>query len=216
MKSPSEAELEAGRRLLRRLLPRAIKDVKDGIYRADTTNLMSDALATNITLDNLDAIIIHEGEADGYLAELTFKDMPPGFPVALGTPVEEPHGSRQVAQDSAFGLLGTVIAMIFQAEGKPKQPPQFIYHDWVVGLMPELLDALINRGIRNSLGMDEAFRRLRDFDIKHPAVSKDDIHRLEESSRKLLFTRIHMAAALGIFRYPEIKAKAPAQRGKSS
>jgi hypothetical protein len=136
--------------------------------------------------------------------------MPPGFPTAMGSPVQEPFLRRQDAQDSALRLLTGIVRLIKQNQGQEKAPPKFEFHDLIVTLQLDVLELLVGHGIKLSFPAETAIANLQALDRDYGIIDTEQAFRaLPESVQQRYMARIYMAAALGIFRYPLIEAKQP-------
>lgn len=205
-------QLLSGRRLLKRLLPVALEEAKSDTRTAKVMSEVAEALQTHLTIDKFEALVIHEGELGGWLVELLLRDMPPGHPSAIGTPVREPHRTRQEAQDGALELLIYAIK-IAQANTKPPADPIFEYYDCAITILTEILDMLFVNGFGESPSytVEHALERLREIDMElfPQGFSKECADGLPKDAQARWMSVVHLAAATGVFRFPEIEAKPP-------
>lgn len=222
------ADWRRGRRLLRDLLPWAKAEMRKlgkGVESGDMSPL-GEATTANLTENNLDALLIYPAPLGGWHADVVFKNVPPGFPNSMGTPVGEPLPTRPMAEDRARKSLIGMLRMIEDAKGKGDgRKPVFLFFDGFFELQPLLFEralALAPGGAGGPNGgyesQDFAIHRIEEilatwfpggFSRKAWSESSTD-------ARSQLMTVLHIAALTGVFAYPPRKDGVPSDEGVRS
>jgi len=198
--------MRQGRRRLKNLLPAA----RAAARRGDGGPLqarsgLARAAWPHFRESNLDALVVYTGELGGWHADLRFKNVPPGIPRAIGTPVSAPLGSREAAEETAFRLLAGVRANRAPAGQQPR--PVFLLYGFEIPLDPEafneVLGALPEAG--NGYGSAEAAcSRIRELleEVLPGGVSGEAWMALTDRERQRVCAVLHMAALSEVYRYP--------------
>jgi len=215
------ADLKAyreGQRLLQKLLPWARREVvKDGGYW-QSKSALGEAVASVLTEAMFDALIIFEGEKGGWGADLVFKDVPPGIPNCIGTPVGDPKATRAEAMEDGKMLLIVALAQAAAPKTIPA-PPAFILNGWVISLRPELIVM-----VRETEGMMDRYATPlqasaqieKKLDRMFPEGGFDaaafNAWPLEKQIP--LLSVLHRAVAAGLYTYPMRQPGPPGDSGK--
>jgi hypothetical protein len=210
----TRGQVMEGRRRLKRLLPGALDAVRSGAVDARPVTEIVKVVASHITLDKLDAVVISEGERGGWHVDVMFRNMPPGVSAAIGTPVQAPLPTRQEAQDHAPVLLAYVVKQAL-ADKTPIANPVFEFHGGTVSIPSEVVRMLLDRGFGQSgYTPEKALRRLAEIEAElfPEGVSPQRYEQLSPSQQTRLLSVMTMAAATGIFRYPEPEAAPPGDK----
>jgi hypothetical protein len=198
--------MRQGRRRLKNLLPAA----RAAARRGDGGPLqarsgLAHAAWPHFRESNLDALVVYPAELGGWHADLRFKNVPPGIPRAIGTPVSAPLGSREAAEETAFRMLAGVLANMTPAVQRAR--PVFLLCGFEIPLDPEafseVLRALPEAG--NGYGSAEvACARIREVleDELPGGVSGDAWMALTNLQRQRVCAVLHMAALSEVYRYP--------------
>src|SRR6476661_4921942 len=101
----SRLQMVAGRRLLQILLPRAkAKAAKDNpTYRP--ISALGRAQMPHLRIDNVEAVLIYQAPKGGWHGDVVLRKVPPGVPDILGSPVDNPRPTREMAVESTTALL---------------------------------------------------------------------------------------------------------------
>lgn len=202
------ADFKAGRRLLRTLLPRAQKlhaEAKDDAKKWVAGTPLGRSFGTVLRLENLDAIIIHEGELGGWITDFYFKDVPLGVSNVIGTPVETPMPTRKMAQDKAVEMLHALIIATEQAAGQTTTPV-FLFHGFAVELSPDALEFVANLGAKYS-SEEAAVEHIEAMTRRvFPSGIPQELYLCGDTLADFM-TVIHMAALTGLIRYPLREAR---------
>lgn len=193
------------------MLPVALEAAKSDDLTTKAISKVAQAAQTHMTIEKFDALVIHEGEMGGWLVDLLLRDMPPGVPTVLGTPVQHPYRTRQEAQNTALDLLIGIVKLV-QTNTQPPAPPTFEFYDCDFPIRPEAIEMLFASGFAESdYTSAHALERLREIDVQlfPNGFTLDRYDHLSEDARLRLVAVFHMAAARGIFRFPPPEAKPP-------
>lgn len=112
---------EAGRITLAEMLPKAraeaakALEVVGGTFAAATSVKGSFALAA-LTEDCIESVMIYEDGPGRWYADIGLKPRFPDQPEMLGTPSDDPLGSRAEAEQTANGLLTVLLAEAIRQE----------------------------------------------------------------------------------------------------
>lgn len=205
-------ELLEGRRLLRELLPRARQETMN-VDNASMSSLMKATLPF-ITEENLDALLVYEAPVTGgWLADLVFKNVPPGVCNIFGTPTGYPHLTREAAIEYGVTLISLALTMSSQKPTVSEDTkPAFLYFGTVFSLDTAMLGFLIAQGAKYD-SIKHAHDRINEVtqslfrDRRRPtferiqSLLKDDVARL--------MSVLYMAAMTGVLRYPPIEPGIP-------
>lgn len=112
-----------GRRRLRDWLPTARASIEKDPPRAEFLSGVAKAQAPHVVDDNLDAVLIYPAPKGGWHADVVLKDVPPGVPNTLGTPMQHPVATREEAERRARGLLEMCLAQAKKNAEKLTPPP---------------------------------------------------------------------------------------------
>ena len=201
----------AGRRLLKRLLPEAIEKAKSDSMEAEQRSEIAIRMAQVLTLDNLDALVIHEGALGGWHIDLVFKNMPTGYPTVMGSPVAMPYRTLQEALDTAPDLLACFVKIALSKKDKVSDPV-FEFHGASFTISPRALEVLIGQGLLASgYDADKAIDRLHQLEttLLPGGFSDASWKKLTKDEKMLFIANFHMASATGLFRYPVREAASP-------
>lgn len=207
-------EYRQGRRRLRDLLPAAKAAVANDEGEVRATSAIATAMRGNVTEANFDAVVVVPAPLGGWHCDLMFKDVPPGVPNAIGSPVETPFRTRAEAEAHAKILLVTMLKLLQLPKGDPT--PVFQLYGCAFKMLPEAVES-----VRRVLGDDElaygsrevAIERIRDIltELCPTGFNVDDFNkRWPPIARAKLLTVLHMSVLSGVFRYPPRMDKPPA------
>ena len=167
----------------------------------------------HITEANMRALIIHSTPNGGWLADLLFAHMPLGVANILGTPVTHPKATRDDAVQDGFNLICTALALS-QQPGSRDAPsdPVFLYYNMIVPLLPKALVILRRFDGKPKPPVDFIYRRLHEvtravFPRRFPTT--EAFWQLPPELQQHLMVLIHMAAGVGIMRFPPIEESEP-------
>lgn len=208
--SPDHHLVEEGRQRLAELLPAAIEEAKNEGLKVITGTAPASGLAAHLTMANFHSLIVHEGEQGGWVVDLMLKDMPPGVPSVLGTPVATPHKTRDEAVEMAPKLLAYMTKLAMSPKEKPVAPV-FEYFDVNVTMVPTILEAMVAAGMTQQVESSYCVGRLNEVSKKYfpEGATVEKMDALNHDQRKEVLVVLHMASAMGMFRYPEPEAKPP-------
>lgn len=191
------SERTAGRRLLQILLPRAKELLaKQEKHSWQPMSGLGRAMGPYLRIDNVDAVMIYQAPKGGWHGDVVLRSVPPGVPNTLGSPVENPCPTRELAVELATGLLAQIIGGV--DAGTETGPPVFLFHGFEFTLMPELMKLA-----PACESVEHALSRLAEIE---QTVFPDRIPNtqitLEGEPLVRLMAVIYMAAKTGVFRYP--------------
>lgn len=203
-------QIVAGRKYLKELLPTAIQEAEHDGPNVGLLTTLADGLLSHLTLDMFDALVIHEGERGGWLVDLLLRNVPPGFPKIMGTPVASPLASRQEAQDLAPAILAIFVKLVKMAK-KAAAKPVFLFHNHTITLDPEgvklvvdHLDPLHDDALGVSSMAVNALDRLAELDaaLFPNGFTPERMAKLPRETHYKFLMVIYVASACGIVRYP--------------
>ena len=189
------SDLIAGRRLLQILLPRAREQLANGKATWQPMSALGRAQAPYLRIDNVDAVMIYQAPKGGWHGDVVLRSVPDGVPNVLGSPVENPCPTREMAVELVTGLLAQIIGS--EDTAKEMGPPAFLFHGFEFTLIPELM--MIAPAYES---VDHALNRLAETEreVFPTGVPTDEI--VIDGGKARLISVIYMAAKTGVFRYP--------------
>ena len=190
-------------RTLARLLPGAKASLRkpDWMFRAISRS--AKAGMQYFTAERLAGVHIHQAPLGGWYGDVLFRDVPPGYPDCLGTPVERPVATRKEAEDGATTVLAMALA---NRPATTDLPPVFRFFEYSVSLVPSALEHLSAVGWKGFGSLELAIARM-DLQVDaNPAVR--DLEGLKGDDRALLLSLLHLVSFDGVLVYP------PRQPGK--
>lgn len=200
----SYEQRQVARRLLKRLLPDALEAAKRDDGEAIAGTAVAEGMHSHLTLEKLDGVAIYEGEHGGWHADVVFRDMPPGVPGVMGTPVGTPLPTRQAAQDMAPVMLRYVVRLALTKPAAPRDPV-FEYHGGTIQIPAHILQSLYAAGFAESgYTAERAVQRVAEIeaDLFPDGFSVARYEQLTEDENRRLIAVMTMALATGVFRYP--------------
>lgn len=202
-------DVRRGRRRLRELAPWARAEAAKGSSRVTEKSGLAAVVGYHATEAKLDCVMIYPGPAGGWHADVMLKDMPDGAPNTLGSPVEKPFATRAEAEEAAKGILVALFLLMRQRQADPPSRV-FLLYQCDCKLSAEAFD-LIQGG--PMVSKEEASRVLTSIvEYIFPGcktVIPEDIDRLSQKQRAVLWTAMHLAAQSGVFAYPLREDKPP-------
>lgn len=207
----SDPRTAAGRRLLRILLPRAEERSKTAGYSWKPMSALGRAQSPYLRVDNIDAVMIYQAPKGGWHGDVVMKQVPVGIPNVLGTPVENPCPSREMAVDMAVSLLAQIIGgeRIKGAVPPPIALPAFLFHGYEVNLVSDILELI--PGYEST---EHALKRLGEIEHElFPVGVPHDELRLEDERFRSFMAVVHMAVKTGVYRYPPKRDSEPTAEG---
>jgi hypothetical protein len=201
------SDLRAGRRLLQILLPVARAQASNHTYRPMSG--LGRAQAPYLRIANVEAVLVYQAPKGGWHGDVLLHSVPPGVPNVLGTPVERPCPTRDMAVDVVTGLLAQIIGGEKEVDKIEIGPPIFLFHGYEIALVPELLAQ-----IPGYETVEHALIRLAEIEKRlfPHGVPRGELNLGDDAGRWLL-TVLHMAACSGVFRYPPKEDTAPTEHG---
>lgn len=209
---PNRQQILVGQRLLKRLLPAAIDQATHAgdAMKFSAESAIAKTMQAYLKVENLHSLVIYEGERGGWHLDIMFRNMPPGVPTVMGSPVAHPHHSRQKAFESAPFFLTGIVRMCLDAPKMTKKDPVFQFHDIAFRLRSELLAFLVEHRIQET-GYDVE-KRLKATDEKFfpNGCTFEAFEALSTADQAEIMSVVHCSAAFGNhFRYPAFEAKPP-------
>lgn len=202
-----EKTMRDGRRALRALLPWARAELPNEPGVVELESVLGRTIAPYITEANLDALLIYPGRSGGWHADILLKNVPPGIPNTLGTPVGAPCRTRAEAEELGKHTLVTVLELARRnSPDAPRPPPVFWLHDWSITLVPEIL-ASARKTFPDGGGYgseDQAKWRVeqRLTEVCPNGFDGDDFKTWDIERKAHLLTVLHRAVLSGLFVYP--------------
>jgi len=197
--------------LLSHLLPIARSKLTEGSIRGEAKSLVAKSQAPYYSEDRMAGIHIYHAPLGGWIADLIFRDMPPGIPNALGTPVHSPFRTREEAREGAIGMLAAILEISDQNEGREAvHEPVFQLYDCIIRIDGGILNEIVALG--KQLGVDEPYENIDDLTRRLEAVLKEvfgeqkpshDLFLAKSKDNKIkLLSILHLCSLNGVFRYP--------------
>ena len=216
--------LRQGVRRLRAWLPAARAAVARADWQWRETSAIAKGMLPHISEDRLRAVCIYPAPLGGWHADIVLKNMPPGVPDVVGTPVGLPKATREEAEATARDLLQIVLATARQnATGSqhPAPPPAFILYGHPIRLAPALLAEFAATRPGQATSSDR-----KAFALGLIAGILDEVGpegfdgtvflSWSPSRRAELLAAFHLAALAGVMRYPPLEPASPSGHGKAS
>lgn len=203
----SDPRIIAGRRLLRILIPRAEALMKKGGYSWTPMSALGRAQAPYLRLDNIDAALIYQAPKGGWHGDLLLKEVPVGVANVLGTPVQNPCPTREMAVEVTVGLLAQIMGgtdHLLPAVALPV----FLYYGVEINLISDILEQIPGYD-----SVEDALTRLGELERELFPGGIPDEWTLEGEPAKSLAAVAHMAAKTGVFRYPPKEDSEPSPEG---
>lgn len=205
--TPDERTLQRGRRRLRDLLPAARAKVRAG-YSLENPSPLARAFGVHVREDNIDAVVVHPGPKGGWHCDVLLRDVPPGVPNCIGSPIATPFHTEREAEAYAVDALALALAMERdrKAGALPLGKPVFWLHDLTLELSPDVLQRAAKvRQESFDMTRDDVIaglrRTLSRLGLEHDATL-EQVEALPEMDRVLLAANLHGAAACGLFTWP--------------
>lgn len=210
-----DRDILQGRRLLRQLLPWARAEARKMEGKVEANTPLGAATMAYVTEDNLGALMIYPAPLGGWHADLLFKQVPPGVPNSLGSPVAEPLRTRSEAEAYAKKLLVHALLIANQNGATAAKPaPVFLLFDWSLTLLPELYEtalAAMPDMVDGYGSVAHAIERVEAVlaDLAPDGFDGDAFNDWPRDRKTRLLAVLHMAALTGLFRYPPRRDTSP-------
>ena len=202
----TSAQHKLGRRLLRILLPQAKERATKEALIWQPMSALGRAQAPYLRLDNVDTVLIYQAAKGGWHGDVVLKQVPDGVPNVLGTPVENPCPTREMATDLVVNLLAQIIGTERAGNHPPLIAlPAFLFHGYEVNLLSEILEQ-----IPGYESVERALNRLAQMERELFPNGVPDSHlTLDGGDSRIFLAVIHMATKTGVFRYPAKEDQEP-------
>lgn len=202
----SDPQIIAGRRLLQILLPRAKERLKDAEHSWQPMSALGRAQAPYLKIENVEAVMIYQAPKGGWHGDVVLKEVPDGVPNVLGTPVEHPCPTREMAVDMAIGLLVQIMAT--KELPPPVALPAFLFHGCEIHLVSDILEQ-----IPGYESVEHALKRLGEIEHELFPSGIPEEFTLKGEEAASLMAVVHMAAKNGVYRYPPKEDREPSPEG---
>jgi hypothetical protein len=194
------------------MLPRARAEARKDPRPMDITSGLGKALSVHFKEGNLDALLVYPAPKGGWHADVRFKNLPPGIPEVMGTPVSLPLVSMADAEKRVYD---TLVVLLSTSAGQ-SSPPVFILHGFEVTLSSKALNNL--KPIVDSFPLEmktpSYFLDLVSRTVAEAfpvGFSGDRLNNLDHASMVKLAAALTTAALGGVFRYPPRPDLAPGE-----
>ncbi len=205
---PDERAIARGRRRLVEMLPWARAQARKDTGRLFAGNAIGRGTFGNIKAENLDAFMVYRAPLGGWHGDILLRDMPPGCPNVVGTPVGQPSATEAEAEAHAkYILVGLLKHIATLDPGAGQAPPGFLFFGFDVVLNPRLFTRALAAmpQFEDGYGSHEAaIERLDEIvsRIWPGGYHGEDPNELPRDQGVKLLTVIHIAALSGLFAYP--------------
>jgi hypothetical protein len=216
MHDPTKEKLRQGRRLLRALLPVARAKLKE--YKTAEVkefSALGRAQMPFVTENNFDALLIYPAPHGGWHVDLKLKRVPPGVANILGTPVEKPVPTRELADEVAIDMLATALCLSEQQKAAPRESKAaFLLHGWEIPIHPDILAVLAYAGYGETTEERRAMAAARIGELLTELCGREPFSAAlfqswSKDDQARLMSVIHMAAYHHILRYPPRQDASP-------
>lgn len=210
-----------GRRRLQQLLPAARAHVRKHPPKDGGGTALGDAQMSHLTEANFDALVIYPAPLGGWHSDLLLRDMPPGLPNSVGTPVAAPLRTREDAEEHSALLLQFALYIIERNRTEKATPkkPVFLLYDYKIDLQPDVLEKSL--AARPELGggyssVEAAESRIAELlaELAPGGFKGTEGWSPEDLTR--LWAVLHMAALSGLFVYPPRRDASPSGHRETS
>lgn len=212
----TDHDFERGRKRLRELLPWARAEARKTRPNTTEESALAGVTFPYATEDNLDALMIYPAPLGGWHADVVLKEVPPGIPNAMGTPVGTPLRTRQEAEEHGKAILVGICSMP-KREIKPGSV--FLLFKIAVHL-PPLPHELLEFGRRLSAdteAREEAIARIEQLLTEYRLDDSCDVarfNRLDQFEKAFLMAALTRATMAGVYAYPPRRDKSPSGHGQ--
>lgn len=173
-----------------------------------------EAVFRYLTRENLEGLHIYPGEHGGWYADITMKDLPPGVPRVIGTPVAMPCATREEAVEQGMAMIEMVLNQIEAGKadrGRDRSGDTipFSYHGVELQIPLKLLEGL--KELQHP-GEDYSMQRLEEIgtELFGGAYPTSEITRTFSTDQLARFMSVAgMALLAGVHRWPIPAAKPP-------
>ncbi len=213
-----ERLLREGMRRLEQMLPAARAKAAEGGKIKNESELLRAQLPF-IREENFLAVVVYPAPKGGWHADLVLKNVPPGYPDRVGTPVQAPCRSKIEAHEFAQGLLASALILAARnADGGGDGAPSklvFLLDEWAIDLEPQVferLSALRHLGGLEGYGAKQAaHERVASMVAQYfpEGVSRRALEDLPHDDYARVAAVLHMAALNGVYAYPPRLDAAP-------
>lgn len=208
-----DATMREGVERLRRLLPDARAKIKNTpSLRTEMRSGLAKAMSTHLREDKIQAVVVYPAPLGGWHCDVLFRDMPPGVPNTMGTPVGMPLATRDDAEKHGLDLLVAVLQMCMESEasGEEEADPTFLLFGATITLNQQVINLLVaaDPEALNGYGSKQAaIQRIREvLDRAIPGLDHENFEAKFNSATReqqmAIFTVLHIAALSGVFAYP--------------
>ena len=212
-----------GRRRLKQLLPAARARVRKGVAKMEAASDLGAAHLSNLTEDNLDALVVYPAPLGGWHADVLLQGMAPGLPNSLGTPVGQPVATREEAEKRCTDMLDMLLAVIErnQAEKVTPRAPVFLLYGWTLQLNSTLYETVlaVYPERANGYGSPErAEERVAETlaTLAPDGFDGEQFNQWPRERKVELLTVLHIAALSGLYRYPAKRDASPSGHSEMS
>lgn len=212
---PTEAEVQAGRERLRRLLGPVPAEWQS--IRVDETTGTFGAVQPFITRANLDAVVVRQEPSGTWSVDILLKHVPRGISNAFGTVAGAGAPSPAAAEELARELLSVALVVADANAGHPaprlevgKPVDVFSLHGIAVDLSPDILADTAAQLARSSPkavavclrdGLETLPRALATW--FPDGVTREALRALDVGSAERLLAFLHVLAACGVRSFPQ-------------
>jgi hypothetical protein len=161
-----------------------------------------------MTEKNIEALVIYPAPMGGWHADIVLVDVPPGVANTFGSPVAQPHKTREKAEESALALLTLVLWLDKQTKPKPK-PPAFLFYGGAFELSSEMLNHPRASGYGSEVLALERLEMVVSELFGSAEPTKTTITALPVSDKARLLAVLHCAVLDGVFAYPPRLDRSP-------
>ncbi len=195
---------EAGKLLLQQLIPVSQKEIENNPQmHTEAMSSLGRNTSAFVTMENLESIVIYQAPLGGWHADVLLKNVPPGIPNVMGSPVAAPFKTKEQAFEGAQHIL-TAVLLLMKYE-KPKEVnPTFHFFDYVFTLNQEIFNNLREKGLSSEKFMKSSCIDMMDdfMSTFFPNGYKNDYDKWDSKIKQLFLTIIHMNVFAGNYHYP--------------
>jgi hypothetical protein len=204
----------AGRALLKKLLPEARRmlderkaEGKDEILLRATSEIAKVAASFHHR-NSMDSVCVYQGEKGGWIADLLFKNVPRGLGDINGTPVGEPHATRNEAIAAVTELVSAYLTRDPPTDSAVPDPV-FELFDMVIVVRRSDIERF-EREHSDFEGFEESkvVTLLNDIEDRFVQDNKmfDKLQSMSDVDRRRINGAAFMAIHLGMSRWPPRRA----------
>lgn len=172
---------------------------------------VAEAMAPHLKRANVKGAKVYRGAKGGWIGDVVFKNMPPGFADTLGTSVAHPHQTEKEAYRAVVNILAGVICA--ERQEKPAGydgTAVFPFHDLLIHLVPSVFEELEQKCVPTDGGDFRRTRLAEAEELLDGDFSPEKFASLDRELQDRFMVAIYCARREGIMRWPETQICAPA------